>query len=109
PTWSASAAMFSLVNRMGLNFFVGSLSTQGIISHSSNTARSTYGINGGGVRVGVLSDSAEATSFLIGTGDLPAGSTVVQEITDGPGASEGTAMMEIVYDMAPGVQLFFAS
>ena len=109
PTWSASAAMFSLVNRMGLNFFVGSLSTQGIISHSSNTARSTYGINGGGVKVGVLSDSAEATSFLIGTGDLPAGTTVVQEIIDGPGASEGTAMMEIVYDMAPGVQLFFAS
>src|SRR6185295_9030970 len=27
----------------------------------------------------------------------------------GPGSSEGTAMMEIVYDMAPGVQLFFAS
>jgi len=27
----------------------------------------------------------------------------------GPGTSEGSAMMEIVYDLAPGVQLFFAS
>ena len=109
PRWSASGAMFSLVNRLGLNFFVGSLTTQGTISHSATAARNTYGINGGGVKVGVLSDSAEATAFLIGTGDLPAGTTIVQEVIDGPGASEGTAMMEIVYDMAPGVQLFFAS
>jgi hypothetical protein len=88
---------------------LGSLTTQGDVTHSSNLARATYGVNGAGVRVGVLSDSAEATNFLIGTGDLPPGTTIVQEIIDGPGASEGTAMMEIIYDMAPGVQLFFAS
>jgi subtilisin family serine protease len=88
---------------------MGSLTTQGDVTHSSNLARATYGINGAGVRVGVLSDSAEATNFLIGTGDLPPNTTIVQEITDGPGNSEGTAMMEIIYDMAPGVELFFAS
>jgi subtilisin family serine protease len=32
-----------------------------------------------------------------------------QAINGGPGTSEGSAMMEIVYDLAPGVQLFFAS
>ena len=106
--WSANTAIFNLANRLGLTFFVGSLTTQGVISHSSNAARSTYGISGAGVRVGVLSDSAESTAFLIGTGDLPAGTTIVQDIIGGPGSSEGTAMMEIVYDMAPGVQLFFA-
>ncbi len=87
----------------------GSLTTQGDVSHASKTARATYGINGSPVKVGVLSDSAEATNFLISTGDLPPGTTIVQEIISGPGSSEGTAMMEIVYDMAPGVQLFFAS
>jgi subtilisin family serine protease len=46
---------------------------------------------------------------LIGTGDLPLDTTIVQEIISGPGASEGTAMMEIVSDLAPGAQLFFAS
>ena len=88
---------------------VGSLTTQGDITHAANIARATYGANGTGVRVGVLSDSAEATNFLIGTGDLPAGTTIVQEIINGPGSSEGTAMMEIVSDLAPGAQLFFAS
>jgi Subtilase family len=90
-------------------YAIGSLTTQGDIAHASKTARTTYGVNGSPMRVGVLSDSAEATNFLISTGDLPAGTTIVQDIIGGPGASEGTAMMEIVYDMAPGVQLFFAS
>jgi subtilisin family serine protease len=51
--------------------------------------------------------------MLIGTGDLPLGTLNVADIDQvlngGPGTSEGTAMMEIVYDLAPGVQLFFAS
>ena len=86
----------------------GSLTTQGLISHAANAVQSS-GIDGSGVRVGVLSDSAEATSFLISTGDLPADTTIVQDILGGPGSSEGSAMMEIVHDLAPGAQLFFAS
>jgi subtilisin family serine protease len=99
----------NLTSRLGFNLFIGSLATQGIISHTATQAQSTYGINGSGVKVGVLSDSAEEIDFLIGTGDLPPGTANVQDIIDGPGSSEGSAMMEIVYDMAPGVQLFFAS
>ncbi|MEO8367883.1 MAG: S8 family serine peptidase [Candidatus Solibacter sp.] len=98
---------------LGLSFFIGSLTSQGVITHGANTAGSTYGAKGAGVKVGVLSDSAEALPFLIGTGDLPPGSLNVADIDQilngGPGTSEGSAMMEIVYDMAPGVQLFFAS
>jgi subtilase family protein len=88
---------------------VGSLTTQGDVTHAANTSRSNYGVNGGLVRVGVLSDSAEYTASLIATGDLPADTTIVQEILNGPGSSEGSAMMEIVHDLAPGAQLFFAS
>ncbi len=98
-----------LTNRLGLGFFAGSLTSQGDVSHGAKSARTTYGINGSGVRVGVLSDSAEALAFLIGTGDLPAGTMIVDDLIGGPGSSEGTAMMEIVNDLAPGAQLFFAS
>ncbi len=87
---------------------VGALTSQGFISHKANQANAK-GYTGAGVTVGVLSDSAEATASLIATGDLPAGTTIVEEIIGGPGSSEGTAMMEIVYDLARGVQLFFAS
>ncbi|MGD0309795.1 MAG: S8 family serine peptidase [Acidobacteriota bacterium] len=93
--------------------FAGSLVTQGDVSHQSNTARAKYGIDGTGVKVGVLSDSAEEISFLIGTGDLPPDVVDYQDIDQtlngGPGTSEGTAMMEIIHDMAPGAKLFFAS
>ena len=33
----------------------------------------------------------------------------MQDIVGGPGSSEGSAMMEIVHDMAPGARLYFAS
>lgn len=91
----------------------GSLTSQGMIAHNAGVARTQFNVDGTGVKVGVLSDSAEATAFLITTGDLPANTVIVQEIDEtingGPGTSEGSAMMEIVHDMAPGAQLFFAS
>ena len=47
--------------------------------------------------------------MLVGTRDLPAGTTIlVQDVIDGPGTSEGTAIMEIIHDIAPGAKLFFA-
>lgn len=91
---------------------VGALTSQGYITHRANYVINTLGINGSGVKVGVLSDSARAArvSTLIQSGDLPA-NTVVLPGQEGPsnGSDEGTAMMEIVSDMAPGAQLFFAT
>ena len=49
---------------LGLSFFMGSLTTQGVITHGARTATQTYGVNGTGVRVGVLADSAESLSML---------------------------------------------
>jgi hypothetical protein len=90
---------------------VGSLTTQGYISHSANTVVAG-GINGTGVTVGVLSDSALPTrvAALIASGDLPA-DTLVLPGQQGPanGTDEGTAMMEIVHDLAPGAKLMFAT
>jgi hypothetical protein len=99
-------------NSLGLPFYVGALTSQGDITHTANLVRSQLGKNGTGVKVGVLSDSLlpAILTTLIGTGDLPAGLTVVPGQA-GPtnGSDEGAAMSEIVYDLAPGAQLFFAT
>jgi hypothetical protein len=86
----------------------GALTTQGYISHKAREAIAG-GHNGTGVKVGVLSDSADSVAMLIASGDLPPDTVIVPGQSGDPGSSEGTAMMEIVHDMAPGAKLFFAT
>lgn len=87
---------------------VGALTSQGYVSHRANQVVTGLGYNGNGVKVGVLSDSVEAMAALKASGDLPASAYVLPG-QEGVGDSEGTAMMEIIYDMAPGAQLIFAT
>jgi hypothetical protein len=98
------------LERAGLGFFIGSVTSQGYVTHGANTVVGTMGINGTGVKVGVLSDSASPSGVasLIATGDLPPDVTVVPGQAS-TGTDEGTAMMEIVHDLAPGAKLFFAT
>jgi hypothetical protein len=88
---------------------VGSVTSQGYVTHTANKLYSV-GIGGAGVNVGVLSDSASAArvAALITSGDLPANVTVVPGQASS-GTDEGAAMMEIVHDLAPGANLFFAT
>lgn len=88
--------------------------SEGVVAHKVNSARSDYGVTGNNVKVGVISDSADTYgeygnySGLVGklqnSGDLPRNVTVVG---DTYGTGEGSGMMEIVYDLAPGASLFF--
>jgi len=105
-TLPSLSSWFSL---RGLSFFVGALTSQGYISHTANQVVA-MGINGTGVKVGVLSDSASAArvAALMGTGDLGPGTTVLPGLGSS-GTDEGTAMMEIVQDIAPGAQIYFAT
>jgi len=87
---------------------VGSVTWSGVLEHGADLAQNT-GINGAGVKVCVLSDSADpgVISSLQTSGDLPA---TVDVLENAPGNSnEGAAMMEIVYDMVPGAELGFAT
>ena len=82
-------------------------------------ARDTFGVDGTGVKIGIISDSygidkaAAAADVkagnLPGTGN-PCGHTkpvkVVAEAADG--TDEGRAMAQIVHDLAPGAELLFA-
>src|ERR1043165_1670658 len=87
----------------------GSKVSQGDKAHATDRARRFYGVDGTGIKVGVLSDSDDFKEQSIATGDLPANTVTIPGQDGRPGAGEGTAMMQIVHDLAPGAQLFFAT
>lgn len=129
----------------------GSLDSQGDQILHAMQARNEFGIDGTGVRVGVISDgiggvfatgctscgATTTTPSPITLGDLPnatgtrnasgvltsvSGGIIAQSFpssnpnlepaatdTASGFAAEGTAMLEIVHDLAPGAQLYFAN
>lgn len=87
----------------------GSVDTQGDQILGTQQFRQLTGYTGQGVAVGVISDGDDHIASSQSTGDLP---PVVWNDPNDAGSfqssgDEGTAMMEIVYDLAPGVQLGF--
>jgi hypothetical protein len=93
----------------GATTSAGVATSAGDVAHGTNRARKFFNTDGGGVKVGVLSDSDDFREQSIATGDLPADVVTVPGQDGRPGAGEGTAMMEIVHDLAPGAKLFFAT
>ncbi|MBX7223992.1 MAG: putative Ig domain-containing protein, partial [Blastocatellia bacterium] len=81
--------------------------SQGDKTHKADLARTMFGVNGSGVKVGVLSDGVDSLATLQASGDLPANVTVLSG--QAGSGNEGAAMLEIVYDLAPGAQLYFAT
>ena len=81
--------------------------SEGDVAHNADQARLIYGIDGTGIGIGVLSNGVDGLARRQRTGDLP------ERITVLPGqagwGNEGTAMLEIVHDLAPGADLYFAS
>jgi len=88
---------------------VGSVNSQGGAAHNVTDARNFFGVSGRGVKIGVLSDSVDFLAQSVASGNLPPDVTVLPGQSGVPGSGEGTAMLEIVYDMAPGAKLFFAT
>lgn len=84
----------------------GPVDSEGDVAHRADQVRA-LGINGTGIRIAVMSDGVDSLATEQAAGELPATVTVV------PGQAgsgdEGTAMLEIVYDLAPGATLFFAT
>jgi len=82
--------------------------SEGDTTHQAILARSTYGVNGSGIKVGVLSDSVDYLSGLQSSGIMPAVTILPGQANLGA-TGEGTAMLEIVNDLAPGAGLYFAT
>ena len=95
----------------GTNFTVGqgSKASEGEFTHRAFAARGVFHTSGAGIKIGVLSDGVRnlATSQALGDlGDV----TVIGNPAPCPlttSCDEGTAMLEIVHDLAPGAQSVF--
>jgi hypothetical protein len=81
----------------------GPVDSQGDSIHRCDQAR-TLGFNGAGVKVGVVSDGVSGLTTSQAAGELGP----VQVHSPGSG-DEGTAMLEIIADCAPGAELAFAT
>ena len=81
--------------------------SEGDVAHRANSARTIHGVDGTGIGIGVLSNGVDTLSDRQVSGDLPDWVTVLPR-KEGQG-SEGTAMLEIVHDLAPGADLYFAT
>ncbi|MDJ0715804.1 MAG: DVUA0089 family protein [Prochloraceae cyanobacterium] len=104
---------------------VGATDSQADLAMRSNVARTSFGVKGTGVTVGMLSDSynnlgGESADIL--SGDLPGTGNPLGNITPVnvlqdlpstepffPGIDEGRGMAQLVHDVAPGAALAFHS
>jgi subtilisin-like proprotein convertase family protein len=81
--------------------------TEGDAAHGARQAREQLGLSGVGITVGVLSDGVDSLPASVAAGELPPDVRVL------PGqkgvGDEGTAMLEIVHDLAPKARLTFAT
>ena len=82
--------------------------SEGDAAHAAPAARERFGVDGTGIGIGVLSNGVETLADRQATGDLPPHVTVLPGQA-GDRGDEGTAMLEIVHDLAPGAHLYFAT
>ncbi|WP_440951531.1 S8 family serine peptidase [Methanococcoides sp. FTZ1] len=82
----------------------GSVVTEGDSIHRTDIVRADYSQDGSGIKIGVISDGVDSLAISQSTGDLP---TNVIVLSNEIGGDEGTAMLEIIHDMAPGAELYF--
>lgn len=98
----------------------GLITSQGDTALRSFRAREVFGVDGQGVKVGVLSDSyntilGDPAADDVLKGDLPGVTNVdhptpvevLQDYPFGTRSDEGRAMLQIVHDVAPGAELAF--
>ncbi|HEX2906392.1 MAG TPA: S8 family serine peptidase [Phototrophicaceae bacterium] len=115
----------------------GAVTNQGDRAAQADIARTTYGLTGSGIRIGILSNSfdceAAATAGDIASGDLPADIIILDDapcsnaglgITQldsagaldtasgrpasiSPGDDEGRGIGQVLHDVAPGAPLAF--
>lgn len=88
------------------------VTSEGVADIGANTWQ-TGGQTGAGVKVAVLDGGFSGYDARIAGGDLPAGTIVHSERSDGDitggGDDHGTACAEIIYDVAPGVTMYLVN
>lgn len=82
----------------------GRMHTEGDAIVRSNGIREVFGVRGKGVKVGVIGDGVSSLTDKNLTNNLG----TVHILSPGVG-DEGTAMLEIIHDLAPDAELYFCS
>ena len=97
----------------------GLVTSQAVQAEAVDTATNEYGLDGTGLKIGVLSDSFDTSASVgingqpdtmatdIASGDLPTNTTVLQDYANG--TDEGRGMAQLIHDIAPGAAIEFAS
>jgi len=92
---------------VSVNNGTGAFLSEGEKTHQVSRARGTFNVDGTGLKIGVLSSGVGGLAEAQGRGEL--GAVTVLPGQFGTPAGEGTAMLEIIHDIAPGAQLYFAT
>lgn len=100
---------------------IGSVTSQGDAVMNAPLVRSNFGVNGAGIKIGIISDSFNFLGGMnagIASGDLPGPGNpngfvtavnIVKDDNDPSSSDEGRGMAELIHDVAPGAQLLFHS
>lgn len=81
---------------------VGALQTEGDLLVRSNGIREVFGSSGKSIKVGVIANGVESLELSQRMGEM--GPVTIFERGTG---DEGTAMLEIIHDIAPDAELYF--
>ncbi|MBD3271984.1 MAG: S8 family serine peptidase, partial [Elusimicrobia bacterium] len=89
----------------------GSVNSEGDAIHRSDLTRSIHGYGGKGIKVGVISDGINGITQSQNSGDIPSTYEARSARSDNNlyDGAEGTAMLEIVHDLAPEASLAFSN
>jgi len=82
----------------------GSVLSQGDSLMGADEFRQSTGVNGSGIKIGIISNGVDHWTLARDTGNLPSDLVVLSNTL---GGDEGTAMLEIIHDLAPNAELVF--
>lgn len=104
--------------RSALNFVYGDgepesgtglFETEGDVLIKANRLRHDRDVDGTGTKIGVISSGALGLDYAKATFDVPADLPIFIPSGVQPSGGRGTAMLEILHDVAPGAELRFAA
>lgn len=97
--------------RAALEDRAGAIDSEGDRAHNADTARGDIGVTGVGTKICALSDGVDSLAASQAAGELPDVDVLPGQANSGSPfvEDEGTAMLEIIHDVAPNAALGFAT
>ncbi|MEO5822040.1 MAG: S8 family serine peptidase [Vicinamibacteraceae bacterium] len=108
---AAQAVVARISPIIGAQIHAGSVLSEGVAALRADRVQQQLRVSGKSIRIGVISDGIASIAAPTATGDIPATKAGLPRVELCPlndnAGDEGTAMLEIVHDVAPGAALAF--